>query len=722
MLKRIRISVVKPLLLPVNLEHVKTVYKISKTLSFTGSDLLVNETSDVLYDKNFTININKDDTVYIVTQYVYKVLDLVNGGYEKDTDGNDILKYGTPSRISSLKSNQEGVKISDTIVDTPTIIIGTSYNYNIDGNVMLKGSEFKMFSSVGVHKASTWIVKDVLGNILFKREKDQDNLTSIILPEKFKLEDNFIVYCMYHSDTNADSNYGLKENISTNELPKFNVKNVSNFIVGKKLYFEIEILNKRFKNIKLEITDVNGNVNTINNLKSSLISVSTTGYLEHVVYNFKFTITSENDITVIKELNLLSHNYKDMYNINKVYLDKYDYLGYLFTNGEVNNFSYELSNGKILIEKNSSTDILDSEFIDKNLIFLDSVLTINNEKIYNGNLYANELLNGDVVVCYKNTQEEVTIATYQVNPVDNSLSLVNSIKLESKEPLTYSGAITISGNYIYFIDYKNNQLVKLNPYSNETTYFTLPYAALHSISLVTTLENNIIMLGGTNDNIKDFDIVHQRVNDKAFIFDITNNTFSEIGTNVLESLTKELYQFHLVYRHDDKITMFNNLNTNNYNAIGDQSTYILTFKNTPSLLFKYNDHLDSIPYINTIVLKNGDVIRFTSLPKDPQKAYLYISDSTDASSIVDNNTLVYDPSVITIGNGEYLHLDNPCKYDVIKVGIGGSVSLGDDTTTKYDHTCLIITRDTVMNTLEFEENGYTLVYKACSEARFILNR
>ena len=230
MLKRIRISVLAPTLLPNNLVHYATIFKISKSIDFTGVDVIINSTETTnLYDNNFTVDIKEDDNLYVVTQYVYKEVD-TNGVVLKDIDGNDIIKLGTPSRISSVRGNQEGVKISDTIVETPTVIIGSSYKYNIDGNIMLKTSDFKMFSSSGIHKASTWIIKDLSGKILFKREYDLDNLTSIILGDEFKLEDNFIVYVCHHSSTNADSNYGLKENIISNELPKYKVKPINKFI------------------------------------------------------------------------------------------------------------------------------------------------------------------------------------------------------------------------------------------------------------------------------------------------------------------------------------------------------------------------------------------------------------------------------------------------------------------------------------------------------------
>lgn len=722
MLKRIRITVLEPTLLPSNLVHYATNFKISKSINFYNTDLIINETDNVnLYDNNFTIDIKEDDNLYVVTQYVYKEIDS-NGLPLKDGNGDDVIKYGTPSRISSVKGNQEGVKISDTIVNTPTIIIGTSYNYNLDGNVMVKTSDFRMFSSTGEHKASTWIIKNLSGDVIFKREYDLDNLTSIILPDEIKLEDNFIVYVMHHSTTNADSNYGVKENIISNELPIYKVFPANKFIVGKVLYFNVELFNKRFKNIKMSITDSVGNVTVTDNITKTLIKVSTTGFKEKVNYKFNFAITSENDITVDVDVVLFSHSYKELFDTNKTYLDKYNYLGLIMTNGETNNFSYELSNGSIILQKNITNYLVNSNADSNGITYLDKVADISKDEIYTPNLYVNEMLNGDVVVSYKDTNEDIKICVYNVDPVSNALTLANPntyLTLSNQEPLSISGGITVSGNHVYYINYDLNKLVKLEPYTAVSESYDLPYTALHGISITSNLDGNIILAGGTDTNVYNYNILHTRKNNKAYLFNITTKTYSEIGNNILSTLPAEIYQFHMVFRHDNKITIFNNVNDTNYDIIGDQTTYILDFVNN-TLVNKLNDHLDKIPYGTTIVLRNGDILRVSSIAKDPQKIYSYIADSSDGANIVDNNTIAYDPTKVIIMNGEVVHIDKPCMYDSIKINPGGFVTLGEDTETRYDSTVLIVTRDLVMTQTEFRAAKYSMVYKACTDARFVL--
>lgn len=724
MLKRIRISVTAPVLLPNNLLHSATIYKISKTITFQETDIIVNETSTTkLYDNNFTVDIKNDDTLYISTQYVYTVID-ENGELVYNEDGSIKYQYGTPSRISSLKGDQSGVKISDTIVGTPTVKINTSYEINFEGNLKITTSDFKMYSSIGKHLSTTWLVKDIEGNVIFKREKDVDNLTSIIITEDIKLSDNFIVYVSHHSDTNADSNYGIIENIITNELPYFSIKPLSKLIVGKYLYFNVDILNKRYKNIDLFIYDYNTNkfISNVIGINNSLIKINTNNFTLNTLYKFVFKITSENDITREYEINLYSNDYKIKYDLNKKYLDKYDYNSLFFTNGETSTLSYQLSNDSILLMKNITNYIIESRLIENKLTYLNSKTDLESDPIINPNLYVNELLNGDVLISYKLSREgksEIYIDVYSLNPENNELLLINSNKLDSTISLTSSGAITVSYNKVYYIDYISNTMTILDPYTGTYESITLPYNAISGYSLVTDFDNNIILLGGTNDDLGNYTINHQRVNDKVYKFNINNKVFTEIGLNLLKDLPRDLYQFHLVYRHDNKITMFNNINNNNYDMIADQSTYILDLINE-TLTFTYNDHEDGLPYNNTIVLRNGDVLRYTNLLQDPQKLYTYVSDSMTIDSIDDNNTLIYNPNTLTIKTGEILNIPKPCKYDSITLEDGAYVTLGDDLSTTYSNKTLILTRDTVMTTTEFEAKGYTDIFNACQNTKLVI--
>ena len=190
-MKRINISVIPPVLLPSNLLHIGTEYKVSKDVLFIEDELLVNEVSETnLFEKKFSLDIGNEDTFYVVTRYKYLVLD--ETGNPKLENGEMVYKFGTPSMITPFKGNQEGVRISDTIIKTPKVRIETTTELSNKEQLVITTSEFEMFSSIGQHKYSTYVITDLEGKVLFKRELDEDNLTRLILPKEINILDNLI--------------------------------------------------------------------------------------------------------------------------------------------------------------------------------------------------------------------------------------------------------------------------------------------------------------------------------------------------------------------------------------------------------------------------------------------------------------------------------------------------------------------------------------------------
>ena len=135
-MKRINISVIPPVLLPSNLLHIGTEYKVSKDVLFIEDELLVNEVSETnLFEKKFSLDIGNEDTFYVVTRYKYLVLD--ETGNPKLENGEMVYKFGTPSMITPFKGNQEGVRISDTIIKTPKVRIETNNSSDMNNNLFI---------------------------------------------------------------------------------------------------------------------------------------------------------------------------------------------------------------------------------------------------------------------------------------------------------------------------------------------------------------------------------------------------------------------------------------------------------------------------------------------------------------------------------------------------------------------------------------------------------
>ena len=154
-MKRINISVIPPVLLPSNLLHIGTEYKVSKDVLFIEDELLVNEVSETnLFEKKFSLDIGNEDTFYVVTRYKYLVLD--ETGNPKLENGEMVYKFGTPSMITPFKGNQEGVRISDTIIKTPKVRIETTTELSNKEQLVITTSEFEMYPAGRGSSAAGW--------------------------------------------------------------------------------------------------------------------------------------------------------------------------------------------------------------------------------------------------------------------------------------------------------------------------------------------------------------------------------------------------------------------------------------------------------------------------------------------------------------------------------------------------------------------------------------
>ena len=57
---------------------------------------------------------------------------------------------------------------------------------------------------------------------------------------------------------------------------------------------------------------------------------------------------------------------------------------------------------------------------------------------------------------------------------------------------------------------------------------------------------------------------------------------------------------------------------------------------------KVNDHLDNLTYGNTVILNNGDVVRYSTTDDVSQKVYTYIADGRAEGDIDDEGNIIRD--------------------------------------------------------------------------------
>ena len=731
-MKKINISVLPPVQLPANLMHIGTEYKISKDLFFKEDELLVNVINNVnLYECKFTLDISDDDTVYVVTRYQYIKVD-EHGDALLDNEGNFIYKFSTPSAISPVLGKQSGVKISDTIVSTPKVKLKENFDYTVKGRVEVLSSDFKMFSSAGEHKSSSYLVTDIYGNHLYKRDKDEDNLTSIILPEGIEIKDNFIVYVTHHSDTNADSNCGMYINMVSTKLPLYSVEMYGELWIGVEAQFRIKLINSLYSNVSMETVHRGTVIATYDNIVDFLFS-KTDNFIVGDVYTFNFSITSKNGTVFKYSISKVARAYKERFP-SRDYLDKYDYSGLFITGGLTKTLSYQLINNAILLFKNNTRYLSLAKYVNirenNNLQYVGDLVALPvSNNIVDPSTFIGELLTGDVIVAYSSRDAvsfgKIFVNVYEHNFFNNHMRLKNSIQLPESDELVLSGSIITSGNLVYYVKYNallGNKIIELNPYTGVRTEKPLPIYSTSGISISADLDNNIYALGGTSDDVSDYTIFHKRDNDKVMKLNLTTNTWSELGIDLLKIVDKDIYQFHLAPRHGNEgFTLFNTTYNSNHNAIDDQSTFVLDLFNK-TLEYKNNDHLDNLPYANTVVMVNGDVIRYASIDSPVVKVYTYIANSRDVFDIDDEGNIIRDGNNLIVKDDTTIPKFDLCMYDKVIIEPRGKLVIvsedGDDVC--YSDT-LVITRDTVMDRIvEFDAKGYVNVVIACPNASLIL--
>lgn len=190
----INISIDKPTIpLSAGFTHSSTSWQISETKDFDGPLFAesIMDTGNLVDYKNLK-NVEIDKVLFARAKIHFS-----NG------------KESNWSRTITLSSEQKGFKLSNTIVITPQLTIEDSLLDVRDNNIKVFGTEFKLYAGSGKHKSTTWEVTTLLGEYVWGRDEDEDNLTEAIVP-KGKLDNDkmYIIKAIYHTDTNSKSNPG----------------------------------------------------------------------------------------------------------------------------------------------------------------------------------------------------------------------------------------------------------------------------------------------------------------------------------------------------------------------------------------------------------------------------------------------------------------------------------------------------------------------------------
>ena len=247
-------------------KHDNTSWQISLTPGFDDDDIVFESLNDKdnLTSIRVPLSLDDEDLYYSRTKIHF-------------SDGSE----GDWSKPNVITRHATGFNFNDTIVVTPKLSIDMDIRNTSLGGFTVTGGDFKLFSGIGKHKFTTWIIEDDKGNQVWSRMNDRHNLTSIRIPNNILTPGKmYTIKAMYVSDTNAYSNYGrllivtnadlVRDPAYLNKLGLTDLKAYETNTALRKMLYEMTNVNDLMeKLVKANIT-VGVQTNEIKNMKEEL--------------------------------------------------------------------------------------------------------------------------------------------------------------------------------------------------------------------------------------------------------------------------------------------------------------------------------------------------------------------------------------------------------------------------------------------------------------------
>lgn len=701
-----------------NYDHIGTRIQVAEQTDMDNGDLLVDKIvrqPDDIKRISADIDIDTETNIYVRYLLIFR---------EKNTQQEIV---GNFSVISSIHGDQEGFKFNNIIVTTPyvaTSINNSSLN-NSDMKITLEG--FQVLVGLGKHKSTSWLITDSYGNDVFKREKDEDNLTSIVVP--YKLFDNtklYLIKAKFNTDTNGSSNFGCYVlNTSTIEKYHYTLEPVLPFLFGQSLFYKATYKTNMIRNLGIVVKQVLGDVEVEvfrkdDYLPSRSIKIPNDNLVEgatYRTYSFAKMMINGNIVTTSTSLYhtfVYNRNNKTEDNPSADYPGKYTKLNTLTLGGAVV-VSRELKNGTFLLAKNSHPKFsIYGRYLNT---VRDTGLEVDMpEPVTLGDLfvpYLNVLpLYDDRVMINYCTYKSGTNyrssvwAIYDVDLVTNKWTLLKHKVFpdELYSTAMSSSAVVGKDNIVYYvparyeptkgnpellpvfkIEYKNRDLVRTK-IEDEAIPRNLSgsdvYRNVTMIAVDNFKKNNneqFIVLGGTDKT--GTPILDQNGNQTGGIqYRLNNLVAYNIGTdfkdnqqNLRDKLGElpanfdlDLYNLSAFLRKDGKMVLFNNCDAGTKSK--DSESFVTENVNngyftSQSVHGEGNESTIDLPFRTTLVCENGDFIRISY--KDDIVMHTLLYPHVKLANYEDDIITFNKNLVVPVGRT--VTIENPYLYDTIVI-------------------------------------------------------
>lgn len=718
-LKRIKIVVDSPIL-PEGQEitHSATSFQI-------GSDKDLNNKDNILAEK---LKETKDKlVVYFDLDIDYNVIIYARCKYHFDSDG--VALESEWSRVVPINSLQTGIKLSSSIVKTPTVTVEEENDL-----LYIKTSDFDMYTGPGAHHSTDYRITDTDGVTVYTRDNDQDNLTSIYLEDKLENGKIYIAEARHTNTTNNTSYYGKKLYLNYSpDLNLFSFDAPEEFVINRKFYYRIKIWVAKFESYDLEIRDQDGNaiiklekeqrlVNYIMLTNDKLVQ-----YLPYTIYvRFNFTDGTITEYKQVYTATLLNNSIYS-YDATCIYTDKYQLGKYKELGGITCATTRETFDYKVILPDFTSNSL--------NLYTQDGTELKPVGKVYEFDQgldidYVNivQLANHDVlvdiVVYNSRKQAHSMFLLFEYDPIKINFTLVKQkIRYDERYTTSMSNSIVVTpDNTIYYVpayltDGTNDDRIwltlrKLDPSTLEIEDIKLPFDCKYFVNVVQDQYGEVYVLGGSQysrwmDNADGTKTEYWRVDNRdVYKLNKETNTFT-IWSALPEYFPDTLYNVQPVMRKDGRNILFNATVSGaslNYDKFITFDAALKTFNVTD-----VNGEV-AVPVRTNIIFKSGDVYRYTSKVEDPQYLLIYNSNTAKAEEIPTFTDISKEPMELNVGTDEVVVIEDIYKYTKITIVDNGVVKWyrpqGITTLTSKD---LIIYKDTIITEEELTSAKYRSV-------------
>lgn len=696
-----------------NMIHVGTKIVVATDPTFKEESIIL--TKDVYLPDNIItikdrIEVGKDEEIY-----AYYKLWLDNK--KNPTNDPALYKLSEPSSVVSLFGDQDGFKLDNIILTTPTIkednnaTIGVNVKYN---NVKFTLNGFKVIVGSGRLNAVTWTIRDNNNNIIFSRKNDRDNLEEIDFPIRwFERNKLYLIEAKFITDTNGHSRYGkLIFNRDIIDNIYFKLTPILPFTLGQSLYYRIQYNSANISKLGITIKEVIGDLETTIYTNDNFDPVS---FVEIPTKKFKIGATYKtyaySRILVNGELqrtpNTLQHTFileetiLHNGNLTDEYPGKYSKLPDIVLGGSVT-VSRELKNGLFVMGRNSRTGFaLYAKYAntirDTGIeipVPQDTVSStyqlpyVNVLPMYNDLIAINYtiFLEGDLyrasVWCF-----------YKVNLVTNNFTLIDHqiFKDEFYSTAMSSSAVVVKNNSIFYIParYRDEEtktplelpMFNIRLVDNKIVRTKILERVIPNVYRNLTMcssgdkpkgQEELIILGGTgNDGNNSVSEAGVQIGVKTFVLLNTNIYKYNIGLSLLEvigqlpaNFNNNKYCLSAFYRGDGKILIFNNSDTGP--EMVNSRTYAIDFKAIGTDEFLVEEDNESgidLPFRSTIVLRNGDFFRIAY--KEEEITHMLIYPKSRLASYVDGSETLLKHLLVPVG--KTITIENPYIYESITI-------------------------------------------------------